>query len=100
KLRFGVTERTDRDGKQLLRPSPVELQRLRSAIKKAAPDAIAISFLFSFVNPESERRVASALYPLDIPLSVSHQILPEFREYERASTIVVNAYLQPVMSKY
>src|SRR5206468_5993787 len=55
---------------------------------------------FSFANPQTENAVATALKTLGLPLSVSHQILPEFREYERISTVVVNAYLQPVMQHY
>ena len=56
--------------------------------------------LFSFANPKTENAVASALEKLGIPLSVSHLILPEFREYERTSTVLMNAYLQPVMQRY
>ena len=67
---------------------------------KAKPQAIALSLLFSFANPKNEQAVTRALEPLQIPLSVSHKILPEFREYERASTVLVNAYLQPVMQTY
>ncbi len=66
----------------------------------AAPEAIAISLLFSFANPKTENAVGRALEKLGLPLSISHQILPEFREYERTSTVVVNAYLQPVMQRY
>jgi len=47
-----------------------------------------------------KKAVAAALAALKLPLSISHQILPEFREYERASTVLVNAYLQPVMESY
>jgi N-methylhydantoinase A len=56
--------------------------------------------LFSFARPETEQRVERALRALGIPVSVSHRILPEFREYERASTTVVNAYLAPRMQNY
>jgi N-methylhydantoinase A len=99
-LRFGVKERTDADGRVLERPSDAELTRLREAVRLAEPDAIAISFLFSFANPENEAAVAAAVAELGKPLSVSHRILPEFREYERTSTVVVNAYLQPLMQSY
>src|SRR6266852_1103490 len=99
-LRFGVKERTDADGRILERPSDLELTRLREAVRLAEPDAIAISLLFSFANPENEAAVAAAVAELGKPLSVSHRILPEFREYERTSTIVVNAYLQPLMQSY
>jgi N-methylhydantoinase A len=61
---------------------------------------VAISLLFSFTNPEHERAVARALAHLGVPISSSHEILPEFREYERTSTVVVNAYLEPVMQRY
>src|SRR5438874_2792629 len=63
-------------------------------------EAIAISLLFSFANPNNESAVAQACRSLALPISVSHEILPEFREYERTSTVVVNAYLQPVVQKY
>src|SRR6266446_2328370 len=99
-LRFGVKERTDAEGRVLERPSDAELTRLREAVRLAGPDAIAISFLFSFANPENEAAVAAAVAELGKPLSVSHRILPEFREYERTSTVVVNAYLQPLMQSY
>src|ERR1017187_10145222 len=99
-LRFGVKERTDAVGQILERPSEEELARLREAVRDAHPDAIAISFLFSFANPENEAAVAAAAAEIGKPLSVSHRILPEFREYERTSTVVVNAYLQPLMQSY
>src|SRR5216683_5741319 len=99
-LRFGIKERTDAEGRVLERPSEVELTRLREAVRLAEPEAIAISLLFSFANPENEAAVAAAVAELGKPLSVSHRILPEFREYERTSTIVVNAYLQPLMQSY
>jgi N-methylhydantoinase A len=99
-LRFGVDERTSRDGEILQQPSPGDLLDLKSRVFEKKPEAIAISLLFSFVNPRNEKLVAAALRDLGLPLSVSHQILPEFREYERASTVVVNAYLQPIMQRY
>jgi len=99
-LRFGSKERTDDNGRVLEEPAAAELERLRNAVRAAQPDAIAISFLFSFANPENEARVTAALESLGKPLSVSHKILPEFREYERTSTVVVNAYLQPLMQRY
>ncbi len=99
-MRFGVNERTDAEGRILERPPEAELARLREAVRQADPDAIAISLLFSFANPENEMAVSAAVAELGKPLSVSHQILPEFREYERTSTVVVNAYLQPLMQSY
>jgi N-methylhydantoinase A len=99
-LRFGVEERAACDGEILTAPSPADLNSLVSRVASANPQAIAISLLFSFANPKNELAVAEALSPLGIPLSISHEILPEFREYERTSTVVVNAYLQPVMKTY
>ena len=99
-LRFGITERTSAEGKQLLAPDPAELHNLVEQIRNAGAEAIALSLLFSFANPENERTVARALEQLGLPLSVSHRILPEFREYERASTIVANAYLAPKVGGY
>jgi N-methylhydantoinase A len=108
-LRFGVPERTDCEGRILRAPSADELNELRAAIEKQHPEAIAVSLLFSFANPENERMVAAALGERGrrgqrgqdaVPISLSHVILPEFREYERASTVVMNAYLRPVMQHY
>ena len=70
------------------------------AIKEADVDAVALSLLFSFANSKNEGEVAAALERLGLPLSISHRILPEFREYERASTVVANAYLAPKMGAY
>ncbi len=99
-LRFGVKERVTADGEVLEEPGSDELLRLRDAVAKARPEAIALSLLFSFANPKNERLAAARLGDLGKPVSVSHDILPEFREYERTSTIVVNAYLQPLMQHY
>lgn len=99
-LRFGVRERVDCDGKVLESPGTGEVRALLEKVRSTKPEAVAISLLFSFANPEHERMLATAFQELGVPLSVSHQILPEFREYERTSTVVVNAYLQPVMQRY
>ncbi len=99
-LRFGIEERTSSEAEILREPTPTELRSLVERIRKQNPEAVAISLLFSFANPKNENAVAGALEELGVPLSVSHRILPEFREYERTSTVVVNAYLQPVMQKY
>ncbi len=99
-LRFGVTERTSAEGAVLVAADERGLQELAERMAVAKPDAIALSLLFSFANPANERAVARALSGSGVPISISHQILPEFREYERASTVLVNAYLQPVMQKY
>jgi N-methylhydantoinase A len=99
-LRFGIKERIVASGEVLEPLSEAELARLVKRIGRAKCESIAISLLFSFVYSEHEKRIAEALLPLDLPISVSHQILPEYREYERTSTVVVNAFLQPLMGKY
>ena len=99
-LRFGINERISADGQALETPSVEGVNRLREVVASANVEAIAISLLFSFAKPDHEIAVAAALGNLGKPLSVSHQILPEFREYERTSTVVVNAYLQPLMQSY
>ncbi|MCU1254641.1 MAG: hypothetical protein JWM83_940 [Candidatus Angelobacter sp.] len=99
-LRFGVNERTSAEGTVLRAPAPASLEALVAQIAAQKPQAVALSLLFSFANPANEKAVAAALAALHLPVSISHQILPEFREYERASTVLVNAYLQPVMQSY
>jgi len=99
-LRFGIEERTASDGEILTTPTPADLKLLAEQLTTKGPESIAISLLFSFANPTNESAIAKALKPLGIPLSISHQVLPEFREYERTSTVVINAYLQPVMQRY
>src|ERR1700722_18559882 len=76
-LRFGVEERTVSDGEILTAPSYADLKSLASRIAAKRPESIALSLLFSFANPKNELAVAKALKPLNIPLSISHQILPE-----------------------
>jgi N-methylhydantoinase A len=100
KLRFGVNERVSAEGEVLRTPSDEDLAALVKAVRASGAEAVAISLLFSFANPAAERRVEAALLELGIPVSASHRILPEFREYERASTTVVNAYLAPKMGSY
>jgi len=99
-LRFGVNERVSAEGELLREPTEEELAALVAAVRGSGAEAAAISLLFSFARPETERRVQKALQALGVPVSASHKILPEFREYERASTTVVNAYLAPKLSGY
>ncbi len=75
-------------------------KRLAERIRTSDAEAVAISLLFSFANPINEQAVASALAEIGIPVSISHRVLPEFREYERASTVVANAYLSRIVGDY
>lgn len=99
-LRLGIGERVVASGEVLEPLDDRELRGLARKLKQADVEAIAISLLFSFLHPEHEERIASALASLDVPLSISNRILPEYREYERTSTVVINAYLQPLMGRY
>ncbi len=99
-LRFGVEERTEATGEILRSPSTESLQRLAGFIERSGAESVAVSLLFAFANPSHELLVAEALRGLGLPISLSHEILPEFREYERASTVVTNAYLAPKVSTY
>ncbi len=97
---FGVAERVSAEGNVLRVPRKDALAELRRQVKESPAESVAVSLLFSFAHPEHERMVAEALASLRLPLSLSHQILPEFREYERAATVVLNAYLAPKMQGY
>jgi N-methylhydantoinase A len=99
-MRFGVRERVSAQGEILSSPSDEELVRLRRKIRASNAESIAISLLFSFVNSEHEKKIVAQLRALGLPISISHEILPEFREYERAATVVVNAYLAPKAGAY
>lgn len=100
-LRFGVAERVAASGEVLESLNDEEIGRLVEEIRRACPESVAVSLLFSFVSPEHEKRIARAVAAaLRVPLSVSHEILPEYREFERTSTVAVNAYLQPLMGLY
>jgi N-methylhydantoinase A len=100
KLRFGARERVSGAGEVLESLRDDEVKKLVEKLRRARCESIAISLLFSFVRPQHEQKIAKALETLGVPLSVSHKILPEYREYERTSTVTVNAYLQPLMGRY
>ena len=99
-LRFGIKERTTYKGKILDRVKLSELEDIKSKLRRLKIEGIAISFLHSYVNPSNEERVEKHLKSLGIPISTSSKILPEFREYERTSTIVANSYLLPKVKNY
>lgn len=99
-MRFGVNERVAYTGEILQAPDRSELARVAADVQLSGAESIAVSTLFAFANPANEQAIAQVLEELALPLSVSHEILPEFREYERASTVVINAYLQPLMQQY
>ena len=91
--RLGIRERTDFKGKVVKPLSDTELLKLLRKIKKLKPEAVAISLINSYAGAKNELIIEKALKELGIPISVSSKILSEFREYERTSTVVINAYL-------
>ena len=101
-LRFGLSERVDYTGTILEDLQSDAVEALMALIAESGADAVAVSFLFSFLNPVHEDMVNEALRKLDPApfISLSSRVLPEFREYERTSTVVVNAYVGQVMSRY
>ncbi len=69
-------------------------------LEQAQVESVAVCFLFSYLDPGDEIRMAQLIRELNIPVSLSHKILGEFREYERTSTTLINAYVSPVMRRY
>ena len=99
-LRFGIKERVAANGEVLEPLSDTSINELTNKLRASGCESIAVSLLFSFVDPRHEMAIARALESFGVPLSISHQILPEYREYERTATICVNAFLQPLMGRY
>lgn len=101
-LRLEVGERTCCDG-HVERPLDEEaVVRAARALRAKGVRAVAVCFLYSYLNPRHEQRVKEILQR-ELPgvyVSTSHEVLPEFREYERLSTVTINAYLGPVMDEY
>ena len=98
--RFGVSERTLHTGEIQTEIEPADLNTLASKLAALELDAIAICFLFAYVNPQNEQIVAEHLAQLRIPVSCSHEVLPEYREYARFSTTVANAYIRPALERH
>ena len=100
--RVGVPERLDNEGKILL---PLEAQAVRDQalfLKSEGVEALAIGFLHAFVNPVHERAAADLVHEVwpEVAISLSSDVSPEMREWERFSTTVANAYVQPLMASY
>jgi N-methylhydantoinase A len=99
---LGVTERIGSEG-QIIRPLDLDaLTALCREVCERPIEAVAISLLFSYVNPQHERQVREVIareLP-GLPISVSHEVAPIWREYERTSTTVADAYLKPLMERY
>jgi len=95
--RFGVGGRLAADGVEL---EPLDAGDLAERLRTSGVGAVAVCLLHAYRNPDHERRVAKSLAVLDLPVSVSHEVANEFREFERAATTVANASLVPVLAPY
>ena len=100
KLRFGLYGRILQTGEEL---SPLDMETAKDIalhLKELDIESVAVCFLFSYVNPDHEKKVKELLEPSGFQISLSHEILAEFREFERTSTTVINAYVSPKMQRY
>ncbi len=101
--RYEVAERMMANGSVLRPIDPASLQEVLAQVRASGAQACAVCLLFAFVNPEHEQAIAKALEGEEMSglyLSLSSEVQPEFREYERLSTTVLNAYLQPIVANY
>jgi N-methylhydantoinase A len=102
RLRFEVTERVDYRGVELVPLDEAEVRAAVAEAKRQGAEALAICFLHAYANREHERRAAGIVrdeWP-EASVSVSHELSSEWREYERTSTAVLDAYVKPVTSRY
>ena len=100
--RFEITERIGADGAVVTPLADGEIDELIAALRSARVATIAVSLLFSFLNPEHERRLAARLRAAlpDVPVYLSCDVLPEIKEFERTSTTAVCAYVGPILASY
>jgi N-methylhydantoinase A len=101
-LRKGVVERLNSKGEVVTPLDEASVRRVVAYFKEQSVEAIVVSLLFSFLNPGHEKAVARISRDMlpQIPISLSSEICPEFREYERTCTTVMNGYLGPVIGRY
>ncbi len=102
RYRFEISERVNHEGRILRPVDRSQIRRVAGKLRQLGIESVAVCFLHSYANPRHEK-IAAGIVREEFPeahVSVSSELLPEFREYERTSTTVVNAVLQPVMSKY
>lgn len=99
-FRFGLQGRILQTGEEL-RPLDMETAKdIALHLKELDIESVAVCFLFSYVNPAHEKKVKELLETSGFQISLSHEILAEFREFERTSTTVINAYVSPKMQRY
>jgi N-methylhydantoinase A len=95
--RFGVRERVLADGRAARRLVPAEVRCAVAAVRRSRARAVAVCLLHGYARPAHERILGRALAALGIHVTLAHELLREYREYERTSTAVVNAYVGPLM---
>ncbi len=102
RLCLGLDERLDSDGAEVRPIEEAEVRRLCEVIRESGAEAVAVSLLFSYVNTEHEQVVKQILAEElgEIPASISHEVAPIWREYERSSTTIADAYLRPLLGRY
>lgn len=93
-----VHERLDADGQPIESLSQWEVQRVVDEVQRRRPEAVAIGLLHAYRNPAHEVLLAEALRVLDVPVFASHEVAPEYREYERFTTTWADAALTPVVA--
>jgi len=98
--RLGIPGRLGAKGEEITPLDPVRLRDLPDLVRARGAEAVAVSLLHAYADATHEETVAAALASLDCPISVSSRLVPEFREYERTSTTVMNAYVAPIMDRY
>jgi N-methylhydantoinase A/oxoprolinase/acetone carboxylase beta subunit len=99
-LTFGVVERLDASGEPILTVDETSVDRLLPLLQQGGAEIVAVCLLHSYVNPAHEQHVAGRLRGAGWPVCTSHEVLPEYREFERWSTTVVNAYVTPLIDRY
>ncbi len=99
-LCFGVPERTLYNGEVLQEVDLSAVDRTIEELKREGVESVAICFLHSYVNPANEELACRRLQQHNLYTSVSHQVLREYREFERCSTTAINAYVAPLMEGY
>ncbi len=99
-LRFEIDERITSTGEVLQEIDAHQAQEIISQLKTQNVQSVAVCFLFSFLQPRHEKWISRVLRESDFLVSASHEILPEYREYERFSTTAVNAYVSPALDSY
>ena len=99
-LRFGVKQRTLCTGEILEDLDVKGGQDILQKIREAKAESVAVCLLYSYLAPSHEKTIGDLVEALDIPVSLSHHILSEFREFERTSTTIINAYVSPKMKGY